>query len=70
MTTLTHIRNAQPPSSPQLGSGGTVTAFPHDRLEPGPFTRRCPDCGRVDCSDSKLAGMCEYCPGLIPLQTA
>ena len=70
MTTLVHIRKAQPTSSPELGSGGTVTAFPHDRLEQGPFTRRCPDCGRVDNSDSELAGMCEYCAGLVPLLTA
>ena len=71
MTTLAHIlHRAQPPSSPELGSGGTLTAFPHDRLEPGPFKRRCPDCGRVDHGDSELAGMCEYCPGLVPLQVA
>ena len=70
MTTLAHVRKAQPPSWPQLGSDGTVTAFPHDRLEPGPFPRRCPDCGRVDHSDSELAGMCEYCPGLVHLQAA
>jgi hypothetical protein len=68
MTTLVHIRKAQPPRSPELGSGGTVSAFPNNRLEPGPFTRRCPECGRVDQSDSELAGMCEYCPGLVQLQ--
>lgn len=52
------------------GFGGTVPALPHFRLEPGPFARRCPECGRADHSDSELAGACEYCPGIVPLLAA
>ncbi len=70
MTPFVNTRKAQPPSFPELGFGGRVTAFPHYRLEPRPFTRRCPECGQVDHSDSELAGMCEYCPGLVPLLAA
>jgi len=69
VTTLIDIREAQLPGWPEPGSGGTATAL-RDRLEPGPFARRCPECGRVDHSDSELPGTCETCPGLVPLVAA
>ena len=69
MTTLIDIRVAPSDGKTRPGSGGTVGAY-RDRLEPGPFARRCPECGRVDHSDSELAGTCETCPGLVPLVAA
>jgi hypothetical protein len=70
MTPLLDTRETPVHSSQTAGSGGAATVFAQHQLEPGPFSRRCPDCGRIDHSDSELAGMCEYCPGLVPLQAA
>jgi hypothetical protein len=69
MLTVFETRD-KPFRSPATGSGGVATVLPQRPLEPGPFVRRCPDCGREDHSDSELAGACEYCPGIVPLQPA
>ena len=46
-----------------------IVAVP-DEVTPSPSARHCPECGRVDLSDSRLAGTCEYCPGLVTLVSA
>jgi hypothetical protein len=70
MTPFVDFTDAQRLSPPEPTPGGRMSAFPHDRLEAGPFTRRCSKCGRIDHSDTELPGTCEYCPGLVPLVAA
>lgn len=31
---------------------------------------RCPDCGRLEHTDSELPGACVFCPGLVELEPA
>ena len=56
-----HLAQAEP-----LAPRTRTPTRPLERTSPPP-ARRCPDCGRIDLSDSELAGTCEYCPGLVTL---
>ena len=55
-----------PTSSEHEGSVAIAETSTTTSLE-GHRPHRCPRCGHVEYTDSKIAGTCVFCPGLVEL---